>query len=132
VVVDEDTPFVVPSTPGSLKKRGRALWRTLFSGFEFDPEEKDMVHELCRTLDTIDALSDVIESDGTMIQGSTGQLVLHPAVAERRQQQAAFARMLQMLNLPEAEGGAAMERATSSRAKAAAAARWSKGSRKRA
>ncbi|MFF1574132.1 P27 family phage terminase small subunit [Leifsonia sp. NPDC058292] len=131
-MVDNLGKHPVPATPRSLEKRGRALWRTLFSGFEFDLEERDMVHELCRTLDTIDALSGRIDADGTMITGSTGQLVLHPAVAERRQQQTSFARMLQMLNLPEAEGGVAMERATSSRARAAADARWSKGSRKRA
>jgi hypothetical protein len=102
------------------------VWRDLSTKFEFDEQESDLLLETCRTLDTIDALSAAIDSDGLMVAGSQGQSVLNPAIAERRQQQAAFARLLTMLNLGEAESGSSVAKLTSVKAKTAANARWSR------
>ncbi|GGH44955.1 P27 family phage terminase small subunit [Microbacterium album] len=112
------------AVPKVLKRRGRALWRELVKKYEFDEHETPVLLEACRSLDRIDALEDVIEADGLMITGSTGQQVLHPAVAELRQQQATVARLLTQLNLEAAEGAVAMSRQISTAAQAAAKARW--------
>jgi hypothetical protein len=121
-VTDSTQP---PRAPKSLKARGKILWRDLVLEFEFDAQELDLLLETCRVLDMIDALSGAIEADGMMIEGSQGQSVLHPAVAELRQQQAAFARLVTSLNLQsETDKFKVLTGATRS-AQAAANARWS-------
>lgn len=115
-----------PRPPRSLKSRGRALWKDLTGTFEFDSQELDLLLEICRTLDTIEALSGAIEADGLMITGSQGQLVLNSAVAELRQQQASYARLVTMLNLDAAASGASVVQVTTLKARAAANARWSR------
>lgn len=114
------------ASPKGLQARGRALWRELNGKYEFDPQEVDLVLEVCRTLDTIDALAAAVAGAGVMIVGSQGQPVINPAVAELRQQQAGFARLMTSLNLGSAEAGAGIVSATSVRARTAANARWSK------
>lgn len=121
--------------PAALGRRGKALWRVLHSELEFDAHEEAIVLEACRTADVIDDLAAVVEKAGVMSTGSTGQVVVHPAVPELRQQQAALSRLLTSLNLSDAlDGGSgqvAISRAISSSAQAAANARWnrSKGAR---
>ena len=108
-----------------LKARGLDLWNHLHDTYEFDAQETNLVIEVCRTLDTIDTLAASVSSDGVMLTGSMGQLVLNSAVAELRQQQAAYARLVTMLNLSDAESGSALITARSASAAAAANARWS-------
>lgn len=52
--------------------------------------------------------------------------MLNPAIAELRQTQASFARLVTSLNLDSAEVGGGILTATTVRAKIAANARWSK------
>ena len=115
-----------PAPPPGLGVRGAAAWVEIHETFEFDPQETALLVEVCRTLDTIDALSKAIEIDGYMLTGSQGQPVLNGAVAELRQQQLSYARLVTMLNLQGVEGAAAIIRATSVRASTAANARWNK------
>lgn len=105
----------------ALGERGKAFWSALTKVLEFAPQETEVLLEACRTLDRINDLTAVIEADGTMISGSMGQRILHPAVAEVRQLQAAFVRLTGALNLP--EDAAAGDRFRTARAKAGAAAR---------
>jgi hypothetical protein len=109
--------------PKGLGRRGAKLWRGLVERFEFDLQEVDVLLETCRTLDVIDELTVVLERDGLMTVGSTGQPVVHPAVAERRAQQAAFARLVASLNVEAAEVGAVLS-ARSTAARTAAQRRW--------
>ena len=77
-------------------------------------------------LDRVTELEAVIAADGLMVKGSTGQPVLHPAVAEARQAAWAFTRLLGVLSLPdEREDGGAVASWASARASKAAASRWS-------
>ena len=117
--------------PQVLEKRGRQAWKSLSEKYEFDAHEREVLLEFCRVLDRIDSLSGRVDSDGVMISGSQGQLVLHPAVAEIRQQQQAAGRLLLQLDLPDAEGDVALSRQISSQAQAAANARWQRSKRAR-
>ncbi|MDB5336958.1 MAG: terminase [Planctomycetaceae bacterium] len=111
------------TTPDGLEDRGAALWLELQEEFEFDAHEAELLFETCRTLDTIDALSNAIAQNGVMVTGSQGQTVLNAAIAERRQQQAAYARLVTQLNLvDEFESG--VESARTRAAKTAAQAKW--------
>jgi hypothetical protein len=112
--------------PLELRQRGSALWTELQTKYEFDPHEVELLLETCRTLDVIEALSESIETEGVMLTGSQGQVVLNGAIAERRQQQASFARLVGQLNLLDAELGQAMS-ARAVAARSAGQARWRAG-----
>lgn len=120
-----------PSAPRGLLTRGRAFWRTTVADFELDEHELRLLHEACRMLDTIDELDAQMKADGVMAAGSQGQPVLHPAVAERRQQQLALARLMATLNLDATDDTAGLVREASAKARAAADARWSKSEKAR-
>lgn len=110
-------------TESALGARGRAFWDAVQEEYEFDVHEAEVLLEACRALDVIDSLAASVEDAGVMTVGSQGQPVLHPAVSELRQQQAAVARLLTQLNLDAAEVGQVLT-AKQAQAKAAAQARW--------
>lgn len=126
---------VVKSPPSGLAKRGRALWRALHASIEYEDHEELLVLETCRTVDMIDELAAVIAGEGVTSTGSTGQKVVHPAVPELRQQQAALTRLVTALNLSDVldgqSGDVGLSRLISSQASAAANARWAKSKRAR-
>lgn len=116
-----DSGGKVPDPP-VLGVEGLAFWRELREEFEFDAKESALVLEACRTLDVIAGLAEVVESAGLLSTGSAGQVTVHPAVPELRQQQAAFARLIGQVVLPGDEEAA--DRFRQARARAGAAARW--------
>lgn len=113
-----------PAAPADLEKRGRAFWREVLKIYELNVDEMQLLAEACRTLDDCDRLRVVIETEGQMIKGSTGQSRLHPAIGELRQTRTALAKFLAQLGLPDAEGGASLPTPESRRASRAADARW--------
>ena len=115
----------VPDVPAGIGKRGTAFWLDVQGELEFDARETDLLVEVCRILDTIDALAAAVKRDGVMLTGSQGQQVLNGAVAELRQQQAAYARLVTQLNLDGAEQGEAMRTPRGASASATAKRRWS-------
>lgn len=113
-----------PSKADGLAPRGLAFWDALQADTEFDAHDEEILLEACRTLDTIDQLSEAIASDGVMVVGSQGQPVLNGAIAERRQQQQSLGRLIAMLNLDAEYTGAILQREATKNAKKAANARW--------
>ncbi|MBE4716763.1 P27 family phage terminase small subunit [Pseudarthrobacter sp. AB1] len=114
--------------PSGLNARGKAFWALITEGFELDSAELEVLKEACRTLDEIDALKAAADEHGPMVKGSTGQLVVNPALLEVRQARAAFERMVKALALPseDDEHQTAAERSISEDASKAAQARWGK------
>lgn len=113
-----------PAAPADLEKRGRAFWREVLKIYELNVDEMQLLAEACRTLDDCDRLREVIEADGHMVRGSTGQSRLHPAIGELRQTRTALAKFLAQLGLPDVDGGASLPTPESRRASKAATARW--------
>jgi hypothetical protein len=113
-----------PPIPEGLGARGGAFWVAVQAELEFDIRETDLLIEICRTLDTIEVLADAVAVDGVMLIGSQGQKVLNGAVAELRQQQAAYARLVTQLNLEGAEVASTMKSPRGSSAAATANRRW--------
>lgn len=109
------------------KGRGRRFWREVTDAYTLSTDEIPVLTEICRTLDTLDALQAVALEDGPTSLGSTGQVVVHPALVELRQQRSELRRLLAQLELPDPEqaGKPAMRSARSNRAARAAAVRWS-------
>jgi P27 family predicted phage terminase small subunit len=109
--------------PTRLSKRARDLWKELSPEIGTEPQRLELLTEACRALTRVDQLDRVIAKDGITSRGSTGQTVVHPAIAEQRQQQAAYASLMERLKLPIDERTRAIER--SQRARRAANARHS-------
>lgn len=81
--------------------RGSTLWRSLSQDFEFSDADRELLAEACRCADEIEALTEAIELEGRLVEGSMGQRVMNPAIMERRQQQVTLQRMLKALRLTE-------------------------------
>jgi hypothetical protein len=116
----------VPPAPDRIGPRGKAFWLSVQSELEFNVRETGLLTEVCRVLATIDLLAESIAADGVMLEGSQGQRVLNAAVAELRQQQAAYARLVTQLNLEGAATGEAMRSPRAASAAATAKRRWQK------
>lgn len=89
-----------PRAPNGLKARGKRFWAEILEEFELSNAEMTILHEACRCLDRLDALTAQITADGVTTTGSMGQIVVHPAVQEARQQQLALDRLIRALGLP--------------------------------
>jgi len=114
-----------PAPPRGLGARSRAFWRAIQTDYVLDRAEVELLREACRTIDAIDRLDAQVAADGEMVEGSTGQRRLHPAITEARGQRLALARLVKQLDLPgDEEEIAARAEATSSKARRAARERW--------
>ncbi len=113
--------------PKGVKGRGGKLWRELQDVLEFDPHETELLVEACRVVSRIEQLENAVNEHGVMVPGSTGQLVVNPAVLEQRQQQATLARIMTLLNIDlHPDAGVASVSLISQQARRAAEARWSR------
>jgi hypothetical protein len=92
------------------------------NGTEPDGREAEMIDRAAATADLIAELEALLDRDGPTSEGSAGQTVLHPAVAELRQQRSALQRFLAALDFS-ADGS---KHAISAGARHAAHARWGK------
>lgn len=113
----------IPKAPAGLQARGRRFWRDTLGAYELTDSETALLLETCRTLDNLDALAAAITADGTMLTGSAGQPVMHPALTEARGQRAILHRLIAALALPD-DDGATVPTGHSIRGKTAAAAKW--------
>ena len=88
---------------------------------EAEFEDPDLMYgtlldQACSVLEVIERLEAQIAQDGDTVQGSRGQLVVHPAFAEVRQQRLVLSRLMRELDLTVS--------VTTAQAKKAAKARW--------
>ena len=111
--------------------RGERFHDAAIANYELTDSELELLAEVCRSLDVIDGLNAAIARDGLTVEGASGQVRVHPAVAEVRSTGLAVARLLALLRLPD-EQGAAIPTGTVLRAQRAAESRWSKSASERA
>lgn len=97
-------PVTTPRPPAGLGRRGRAYWRQVMADYDLSLSEVEVLREICRTLDTLDQLAEVLAKDGAMVRGSMGQPVVHPALNETRGHRQVLHKLLAALQLPDAEG----------------------------
>jgi hypothetical protein len=116
----------IPVPPAGLEVTGKALWRAMLADLEAEPWETAILTAACRQADQVAKLERLIAKDGLMIEGSTGQLRIHPAITEAHLGRQAVARLLAQLHLvddPEADVGRSPK---SRRASHAATTRWNR------
>lgn len=109
--------------PKSLGAAGADLYREIASRWDLRPDELRVLMDACAEADLIDDLSVAMEGEPRTVTGSQGQLVIHPLISEQRQHRMALASLLKQLRLPDE---ADSTEARSTKARAAANARWSK------
>lgn len=113
-----------PRPPKGLGARGRAFWRGVVAEFELEAGHLEVLREVCRLLDRQNTLAAAVRRDGEVVEGSTGQPRLHPALAESRQTALAIGRLLGELGLDRSDEADRPESSTTRKARRAAEARW--------
>ena len=116
----------IPRAPAGLRRRGKALWRDVLSGFQLSEGECALLLEGCRCLDDIEALQLAVADAPMTTIGSRGQDVVHPLRAELRSERLLLAKLLSQLDVPMPnEGPGSWDGlSASSRARKASRARW--------
>ena len=111
---------------GGAETPGERFRQAVTDAYELTDPEARILEQACATLDVVEALEAQVELDGTMVDGSAGQLVLHPAIGEARQQRLAFGRLVSQIDLPdpESETGEGVWTPQAVKARRAAQARW--------
>jgi len=96
-----------PRAPHGLGKHGKALWKTIHDdldeGWELDARETDALTRACRTADELALLEAAVDRDGATVEGSRGQVTVHPALVESRQLRLAQLRLLSVIEMADPE-----------------------------
>lgn len=98
--------------PKSLGTRGGRFWDEVTAVYRLNVDELELLAELCRTLDTIDALA--------------GQEPTVDLARELRLQRGELRHLTSALGLPDEAGRPAVESGNTKRARRAAEVRWSR------
>lgn len=89
--------------PPGLGARGRRIWDAVVEEYELRTDERELLLELCREFDLVEALQAVMVKVGMLDVGSAGQARIHPVVAELRQRRLVIARLASELALPDSD-----------------------------
>lgn len=112
------------TAPKGLDSVGSKLWRDVTGKYALRVDELTVLEAACRASDRADLMRDELDIRPLMVEGSTGQLVVNPLVAEIRAHEAQVASLLGRLKLPDDPAGAG-EVSRSTQARSAAQSRWS-------
>ena len=117
-----------PTAPPGLAARGRRLWADTVSVFDLRPDERGLLTELCRTLDTLDVLESALATAPLMTEGSAGQARANPLLSEVRGHRLAAVQLFRVLGLSDVadsdDQGKPLPTPRQARAEHAARARW--------
>ncbi|MDJ0454404.1 hypothetical protein [Gordonia amicalis] len=109
--------------PASLGAAGERLFREIAEKWDLRPDEQRVLLDACAEADLVDDLAAAMQDQPRLVKGSQGQSVINPLISEQRQHRMALASLLKQLRLPDEADSA---EARSTKARAAANARWSK------
>lgn len=119
--------------PKKLAAAGKALWRSILAdldeGWELDAREHYLLERACRCADELAELEKAVDRDGPTVDGSRGQLTVHPALAEARQLRLVQLRLLAAIELVDPKAAARSATPAQARARRAAEARWEREAR---
>jgi hypothetical protein len=94
--------MTIPRAPKGAGPAGRRLWRSVQAEFELGEHERALLVAMCRQVDRLDELEELITAEGLTVTGH-GTVKMHPAVVEARQTAIAVARIAACLRLPAGE-----------------------------
>ena len=89
-----------PRAPAGTGPAGRRLWRATLDGYVLTEHELVLLQQATRVIDHLDQLDAQLTANGLLVAGRAGELKVHPALAEARQQRLVLAKLLSALRLP--------------------------------
>jgi phage terminase small subunit len=90
-----------PRAPNGLKRRGSVLFKQITATYVVDGAETVLLHELCRTVDRIEAIEAKLARDGLTVTGNRGQIPrAHPLLVAQAEAQRTVSRLVAELALP--------------------------------
>ncbi len=93
-----------PKTPSGLNARGKRMWAALLaqdpSLEAVDNPQRETALTTCRTADRVEQLERLSMAVDPVVEGRSGPMI-HPLLAEVRQQSALLARLVAALRLPD-------------------------------
>ena len=92
----------IPRAPKGSGPSARRLWNSVQQDFELGEHERALLTAMCRQVDRLDQLEELIAAEGLTVTGH-GTVKMHPAVVEARQTAIAVARIAACLRLPAGE-----------------------------
>lgn len=87
--------------PANLSEDASDFWDEVTSSYKLRPDEKRVLVDTVKTMDTIAHLEAEAESGDTYLTGSMGQKVLNGIYGELRQQRKTLAGLMAQLRLPD-------------------------------
>lgn len=93
----------VAAPPAGLLVSGKRLWRSILKEFALEEYEKLVLLQACRCVDRLDAMAKEILASTLTVENFKGDEVVHPLIAESRQQSQTLARLLASLRVPMGE-----------------------------
>ena len=112
-----------PRAPDDLEDAGRQLWRRVLAVFDLNPDEMVLLGEACRTSDELARIRAALVDAEPLVDGSKGQPVANPLLAEARAHRATLGRLLGALALPDEDEDKGLT-PRSRQAQRAAQSRW--------
>lgn len=94
-------PPKIPPAPPGLARGGRRKWREAHEKYVFTPAETAILERICRQIDRLERLDGEISASPVVVDGSRGQPVPSPLLAEIRLQELALGKLVKLLALPD-------------------------------
>lgn len=94
------------AAPKGLGEAGARLWDSIASKYALRPDELHVLEAACLAEDRTENMRALLTTTPMLTTGSTGQVVVHPLVAEIRAHEAQVASLLVKLKLPDESGPA--------------------------
>lgn len=95
--VTSDSPQDLPE---GLGEHGERLFRAVVEEFDLAEHERLLLWEMCRTVDELGRLREIVDREGVIVLGNGLAQRAHPALTESRQLRIALARLAASLRLP--------------------------------
>jgi len=93
----------VAAPPAGLSVAGKRLWRSISTEFALEEYEKSVLLQACRCVDRLDFMAKELVASTLTVENFKGDEVVHPLIAESRQQSLTLARLLASLRVPMGE-----------------------------
>jgi hypothetical protein len=87
-------------TPKGLGPGGGQLWRSVTADYELERHEVVLLLELCRAVDTCAALQARVDAEGLTQENRLGEVKMHPALVELRQQRLMVGKLIALMRIP--------------------------------
>ena len=114
-----------PKPPAGLRRPGRQLWDEIVSQFIPSPGELEVLRQAVRCVDEADRWERELRKQPALVVGSMGQLRPNPLVKMIQDHRLLIRRLVDSLNIPDAEEEVGMT-ARQRHAQRAAQGRWAR------